>query len=89
MAMAVGSVPIYLPPKDADEFIPQNTYINYGKFKDLDELTAYLKSIVNTPKYEEYRLAGWEYLNSPKFRPFTVEQFSEDVYSAIILQEKT
>lgn len=87
MAMAVGSVPIYLPPPDVDEFIPQDTYINFSQFENLDELTLYLKKIINSEEYEKYRRAGWEYINSAEFRPFTVEQFSEDVYNAILLQE--
>jgi|SRR3989344_2228913 len=85
MAMSVGAVPIFLPPPDVDEFIPADTYINYAKFKDLDELVSYLKQIINTPKYEEYRKAGWEYVNSEKFRPFTVEQFCDDLYKVIQL----
>lgn len=88
MAMAVGSVPIYLPPPDVDQFIPQNTYINFSRFKDNNELVLYLKKIVNTKEYEDYRKAGWDYLNSSKFKPFTVEQFSQDVYQAIKIQEE-
>lgn len=83
MAMATGAVPIYLPPPDADEYIPRDTYIRYNDFKNLDELTSYLQSIVSTEKYEEYRRKGWEFINSEKFRPFTVGQFCEDVYQAI------
>lgn len=82
MAMATGAVPIFLPPADVDEHIPADTYINYGQFKNMDELTEYLRSIVGTEKYEEYRRKGWEYLNSEKFQ-FTVEQFAQEVYRAI------
>lgn len=88
MAMATGTVPIYLPPPNTDEYIPKGTYINYNDFKNLDELTSYLQSIVNTKEYEEYRRKGWEYLNSEKYRPFTVEKFCEDVYRAIQLALK-
>jgi hypothetical protein len=83
MSMATGAVPIYLPPPDAGEYIPSDTYISYNNFKNLDELTSYLQSIIGTKEYEQYRQRGWEYINSEKFRPFTVEQFSEDVYGAI------
>lgn len=88
MTMAVGSVPIYLPPADSDQFIPKNTYIDFSKFKNLDELVGYLKKILNTEEYESYRKAGWEYLNSPKFKPFTVENFAENVYKTIKLHEQ-
>lgn len=86
MALAVGGVPIYLPPGDADQYIPQATYINYAKFKDMDELYNYLKNLSNE-EYENYRKAGWEYLNSPKFKPFTVENFAENVYNTIKIHE--
>ena len=83
MAIVTGAVPIYLPPLDADAYIPRDVYINYNDFRNLDELTAYVKSIIGTPVYEEYRRKGWEFINSAKFRPFTVQQFSEDVDAAI------
>ncbi len=88
MAMTVGAVPIYLPPPDADEFIPNNTYIDYGAFKDLDALVEYLKKIVDTEEYETYRKNGWEYINSSKFEPFTVGQYAKEVYMAIIEHAK-
>ena len=81
--MASGTVPIYVPPPDVYDYIPRDAFINYFDFKNLDELVDYLKSIVNTKKYEEYKQKGWEYVNSEKFRPFTVEQFAEDVYKAV------
>jgi len=83
MAITTGVVPIYLPPQDADTYIPRDIYINYNDFENLDDLTDYIKSIVDTPVYEEYRRKGWEFINSARFRPFTVEQFCEDVYKTI------
>ncbi|OGB85228.1 hypothetical protein A2994_00030 [candidate division Kazan bacterium RIFCSPLOWO2_01_FULL_48_13] len=85
MAMATGAVPIFLPPADVDELIPADAYINYSHFQNLDELTAYLQSIVGTEHYAAYRRRGWEYLNSEKFRPFTVQQFAEDIHRSIQL----
>jgi hypothetical protein len=55
ISMATGTVPIYWPMPDASQYIPDDTYINYNDFKSLDELTAYLQSIVGTQKYEDYR----------------------------------
>lgn len=87
MAMAVGGVPIFLPPADAKELITDNAYINFANFKNLDELYLYLKNL-SEEKYQNYRETGWEYLNSPKFKPFTVENFAENVYHAIKLHEE-
>lgn len=83
MTIVTGAVPIYLPPLDADTYIPRDIYVNYNDFKNLDDLTDYIKSIVDTPVYEEYRRKGWEFINSERFKPFTVGQFCEDVYQTI------
>lgn len=83
MAMATGTVPIYLPPPNTDEYTPQDTYINYNNFKNLDELVSHLQSFAGTKEYEIMRQRGWEYINSEKYRPFTTEKFCEDVYRAI------
>ncbi|OGG38373.1 hypothetical protein A3D55_00390 [Candidatus Jorgensenbacteria bacterium RIFCSPHIGHO2_02_FULL_45_20] len=84
MAMATGTVPIYLPPPNADKYVPKDTYINYNDFENLEELTKYLMSLKKTPEYEKYRESGWKYINSARYRPFTVEEFSEKVYEGII-----
>jgi len=83
ISMATGSVPIYLPMPDSSEYIPENTFINYNNFKNLDELVSYLQSLIHTSKYEEYRERGWAFLNSKKYYPFTMEKFCEDIYAAI------
>lgn len=83
MAMATGTVPIYLPPPNADQYIPPKAYINYNDFGSLDGLVAYLQAIAGTEVYENYRQAGWQFINSERYRPFTVEKFCEDVYRAI------
>lgn len=83
ISMSVGTVPIYLPMPDSTEYIPDNTFIDYTSFENLDELVLYLKSIINTDEYEDYQKKGWEFINSKKYYPFTLEKFCEDVYKAI------
>ena len=83
VSMATGSVPIYIPMPDSAEFIPENTFINYNDFKNLDELVTYLQSIVGTDEYEEYRNNGWAFLNSERYYPFTVKKYCEDIYNAL------
>ncbi|MFA6407404.1 MAG: glycosyltransferase family 10 [Candidatus Paceibacterota bacterium] len=83
MAMATGTIPIYLPPPNVDEYIPRDTYINYNNFKNLDELVHHLQNFVNTSEYVAMRERGWKYINSEQYRPFTTEKFCEDVYQAI------
>jgi hypothetical protein len=83
MAMATGTVPIYLPPSNSDDYIPRDTYINYSNFKSLDELVSYLQSFKDSEEYNLMKKRGWEYVNSSNYRPFTMEKFCEDVYVAI------
>ncbi|MFH0806298.1 MAG: glycosyltransferase family 10 [Candidatus Brennerbacteria bacterium] len=84
MAMATGTVPIFLPPPNADEYIPRDTYVNFADFPDWDDLVKYLQSFKGTKEYEAMRKRGWEYLNSEKYRPFTTEKFCENVHHAIM-----
>ncbi len=83
ISMATGTVPIYMPMPDSKEFIPEDTFIDYGQFGSLDDLVAHLQELVRSGEYENYRRRGWEFINSPAYRPFTMEQFCEDVYRAI------
>ena len=84
LAMATGSVPIYLPMPDSLRYIPADTFVNLGEFKDnLDGLVRHLQSITQNGEYEKMRERGWVFLNSDKFKPFTIENFCEDVYAAI------
>lgn len=84
IAMASGTVPIYLPMPDAHQYIPADTFVNFNDFKDdLNELVRRLQEIVKNGEYEGYRERGLAYLNSEQFRPFTIGQFCEDVYRAI------
>jgi hypothetical protein len=83
ISMATGSVPVYLPMPDSREFIPEDTFIDYTRFAGLDELAAFLQRLAASDEYEAYRRRGWEFITSERFRPFTIEQFCEDVYRAI------
>lgn len=83
ISMSVGTVPIYLPMPDSTKFIPEETFIDFSKFKDLDELTLYLKDFIKNQNYELCRKNGIRFLKSQKYYPFTVEKYCEDFYQAI------
>lgn len=89
IAMSTGSVPIYLPMPDSLKYIPGNTFININDFSTLDELVLYLQDIINTNRYEEYRHNGWEFINSERYFPFTIEKFCEDIFKAISILTTT
>ncbi len=84
ISMASGTVPIYYPMPDAYNYIPENTFIDFSKYESWDNLVLDLKKIVKTGRYEEYRKNGWEFINSEKFEPFTINRFCNDVYKAIL-----
>lgn len=83
LAMSVGTVPIYYPMADSFKYIPQDTVINMKDFPDYDRLVAHCKELIATGEYEEYRKRGWQFLNSLEYRPFTIDQFCQDIYCAI------
>ncbi len=83
ISMITGTVPVYTPMPDSREYIPEDTFIDMSRFKTLDELTDHLLSIRGTGAYEQIRKNGWEFVTSERYRPFTVEKFSQDVFAAI------
>ncbi len=83
ISMVTGIVPVYMPMPDSKEFIPEDTFIDMSRFKTLDELTDHLLSIKNTDEYEQLKKNGWEFVTSERYHPFTVEKFSQDVFTAI------
>ena len=61
-----GTVPIYMGAPNANDFAPQNSYIDVANFSGPRELAAYLAHLVKTPReYDAY--FEW------RTRPFTKE----------------
>lgn len=83
IAMAAGTVPIYLPMPDSHYYIPRDTYVDLTDFKSYDDLVVHLKRLVEAGEWEAMRDRGWEFINSGKFWPFTMEKFAEDFYRAV------
>ena len=79
-----GTVPIYLGAPDIKQFVPENCYIPFDQYGSLEDLVDYLKSIDNTPDYERYRKNGWDFMNSDRFRPFSVNKFCETLYGHVM-----
>ena len=85
IAMSTGAVPIYLPMPDTDTHIPAETYINFSDFEaDWAGLVLRLEEIVKSGEYERYQERAEAYLHSKQFQTFTIPQFCEDVYQAIL-----
>lgn len=71
---AAGSVPVYWGASNVEEYIPAEAFIDRRRFKDNEELYAFLKAV--TPEqYERYLDAAAAYLRSEKAQLFTDTNF--------------
>lgn len=70
-----GCVPIYYGAEDIFKYVPEETFIDYRKFKSLDELNQYLTQM-SANEYEAILRKINEYLNSELF----YQSFSIDAY---------
>jgi len=77
-----GCVPIYLGPKNIDEYIPRNTYIDFSNFSNLDNLVKYLKHIPKN-RYNKYLQAINLFLRDKE----TFDRWSRESFMKKILQE--
>ena len=83
LAMATGTVPVYMPMPDSEQYIPREAWIDFCQYKSLDDLVEYMLQIEGTDRFEEYRRNGRDFLNSEKFVNFTLGRFCEDVIAAV------
>jgi len=87
-SMLAGCVPVYWGAPDVEEFIPPNCFIDFRKFstkggsafsgKSYDELESFLNNI-DEKTYDAYVDNINAFVASDKFKPFTQEQFAEDM----------
>jgi hypothetical protein len=83
ISMATGTVPIFMPPPDFENTLPKDTFINFNDYPNWDDLVKKMQSLINTSEYEAYLERGWKFINSEKYKPFSIEQFCEDIYNTI------
>ncbi|SDH60460.1 Glycosyltransferase family 10 (fucosyltransferase) C-term [Pseudobutyrivibrio sp. 49] len=79
-----GTVPIYWGAEDIDNYIPEECYIDYRKFKSIEEVVDFCQKLTEE-EYEKYRVAAKNYLNSDYFKEnFSVEAYVERMCRAIL-----
>ena len=83
IAMATGTVPVYLPMPDSAQYIPEDTFIDFSKYPSGPDLIDKLQEVVRNGEYYQYRQRGWDFINSDRYKPFTVMQFCQNVYHGI------
>jgi hypothetical protein len=80
-----GTVPVYWGAPDIEEHIPRECFIDMRRFSGYPELKDYLKSLTHQ-QIKAYRESAREFLNSPRFRPFTKQAFAE-IFAAMIEED--
>lgn len=84
-AMFAGSVPVYLGAPDVISMIPENTFIDMRKFKNLQELDTFLSAIPE-PVYQTYLANIKNFLESSAYKKFSYQIFNNGVLD--ILQQE-
>jgi hypothetical protein len=77
-----GILPVYCGATNINSYIPDNCFINYRDFQNLDELDEFLKSM-NHKKYMQYLAAIDAYLSSDGIKVFTPSCFVQNLKTAI------
>ena len=81
-----GCVPIYWGDPAIQEIVPKACFIDFREFQNKSdpygELYSYIKNM-NEATFLGYQHAGRDFLNSPKFAPFTSEAFAESILRPI------
>ena len=73
-AFAAGCIPIYLGPKNTLNYIPQNCFIDYNRFKSFSQLYVYLKTM-NEEEFLSYIENIKTYLSSKEAQLFSSDNF--------------
>lgn len=74
--ICAGVVPIYYGSKTIHEIVPENVFIDYRKFQNLEELYYFLKNM-DERTYLEYLESARAYLNSDLIKKAGIEGFCE------------
>lgn len=83
-ALFAGSIPIYYGAPNISEYVPEDCFIDFGKFQNLKDLFAFMEEVALSNKLQQMRECGWEFLNGERFTPFRVETFCETIHKALV-----
>ena len=73
-----GVIPIYMGAPDINDFVPENSFIDFRDFGSLSDLNIYLKGLTNRQAMSMLD-AGQNFLKSEGGYRFSYEGFSEEV----------
>lgn len=76
--ICAGIVPIYYGSKTIEEYVPGDVFIDYRKFKDINEMYYFLKNM-DESIYLQYIEAAKKYLQSDLIKKVGIEGFCEEL----------
>jgi len=77
-------IPIYLGAPNIEDIVPRNCYIDFNRFKNLDEMYNFMKSF-SKHNYKTYLNNIEKYLKSTSYKKyFSIESWVDSIYSAIL-----
>lgn len=77
-----GAVPIYWGASNIQDHIPDNCYIDFRQFEDINDCYSYLQSL-SAFEYSQYQKSIKEFINSEASKQFKVESFINNIKSII------
>lgn len=81
--LCAGVVPIYYGASDIEQYVPKEAFIDYGKFKDINEMYHFLENM-NSKTWETYISAGRKYLESKQTQLVSVELYCKALEDIMI-----
>ena len=75
-----GIVPIYGGATNIKEYVPQECYIDYFEFKNLDDLSLFI-SQMDKETYQKYLDAAQDFLRTDMQKKYSRERYAENIYN--------
>lgn len=73
-----GCIPVYYGAPDIADFVPENTFIDFRKFKNYNDLDQYLRNVSESDALT-YLNAARDFLASDAFDKFKVDHFVNEI----------
>ncbi|MDH5970848.1 glycosyltransferase family 10 domain-containing protein [Vibrio aestuarianus] len=77
-SMFAYTIPVYYGASNISEHIPEDCYIDYRKFRDIDELFQFIIGLSDS-ELQNYCINISKFLHGPKFKQFTIETFTKTI----------
>lgn len=83
-----GVIPVYLGAPDVAEIVPENTFIDFRKYRDYKDLDVRLRSI-DEAQFSAYLQNIDSFLRSPEYELFSEKHFADAILSLVEHEPQT